>query len=290
MRSVRARRTRAVRSVGMRAATTTGLAIGVMALAVLAAGCAHKGSMAPPIEAAATLLVNLDARDASAGTAIWKNTAPASIGDFTAVGEPSRTMVGGVAAVELDGATTVYRGPLTNAMLEGAHARTVEVWAYNPSSEPDEETMVAWGRRGTNLNNFAFNWGSNATWGALTAYGTEMDMGWDVFPSTGAWRHLVLVYDGTNVNLYDNAVSRGAQEYSGETALQTAAGCHINIGAQNDAENADPIFESEFFAGQPLAFSGYVALVRIHGAALTAEQVKTNYNAEAARFGLAVAE
>jgi hypothetical protein len=243
-----------------------------------------------PIEVSGTLLVHLDARHASAGTAAWKNTADASIGDFTAVGEPTRTMVGDVAAVELDGATTVYRGPVTNPTLDGSHPRTVEVWAYNPSSEPDEETVVAWGRRGVNLANFAFNWGSNQTWGALTAYGTDMDMGWDSMPSLRAWHHLVLTYDGTNVRLYDNAAPRGVQNYSGEMALQTAAGCHINIGAQNDAENADPIFESEFFAGQPLAFSGYVALVRIHGGALTAEQVKANYNAEAARFGLALAD
>src|SRR6185295_7956309 len=130
--------------------------------------------------------------------------------------------VGNVAVVQFDGKADVYRGPVTNATLEGAHARTVEVWALNPQLDSPEEAVVAWGRRGQNLTNFSFNYGSSDAYGALTAYGTDMDMAWAASPAEGAWHHLVITYDGKTVTLYDNGKAAGTKEYTGETAMQTA--------------------------------------------------------------------
>jgi hypothetical protein len=141
--------------------------------------------------------------------------------------------------------------------------------------------MVAWGRRGTTLANMAFNYGSGGGFSAVTHY--DQDMGWgDESPASGQWHHLVYTYDGKTAKIYDNGVERG----SGEFALATAANDRMNIAVENSTEG-EPLFQSEFDDNWALSLSGSIAVVRVHSGALTADQVKTNFNAEKARFGVA---
>jgi hypothetical protein len=221
------------------------------------------------------LLVDLDARDTSAGTDRWRNRG--SLGAFQRVGGPSIGTIGGVGAVLFNGRTDAYRGPSSVAALEGNAPRTVEVWVYNPRIDSPEETMVAWGKRGGPEGaNFSFNYGDSPTYGAATHW--AVDLGWNGVPHAGQWHHLVYTYDGRTVRVYDNAAEKSARAI----VLHTAAGLPIELAAQNDAEGRLQ-FRNEFNQSQ-LAGSLWIAVVRIHAVALTPEQIAANFRRDADRF------
>ena len=66
------------------------------------------------IQVAEELFVELSASDASAGTPVWTNTAPATIGDFFEVGDPFVETVEGVTAVTFNttGVQDAYQSEL----------------------------------------------------------------------------------------------------------------------------------------------------------------------------------
>lgn len=228
---------------------------------------------------AGELIVSLDARDPSAGTATWTNQG--TMGNFTRLGGPKRATVGGEAAVQFNGTSDAYRS-VSNVppALSGDHARSIEVWVYNPTLDSTEECMVAWGHRGETLNNLAFNYGSGGGFSAVTHYDEDMSWG-DESPAPGQWHYLVYTYDGKTARIYDNGSERGSQEFK----LATAANSRLNIGVEN-SRAGEPLFESEFDPPWPLALSGSIAMVRVHSGALTADQVKASFNANKARFGI----
>jgi len=141
--------------------------------------------------------------------------------------------------------------------------------------------MVAWGHRGETLANLSFNYGSGGGFSAVTHY--DQDMGWgdDDTPTAGQWHYLVYTYDGKTARIYDNGLRRGSQDFQ----LATAANNRMNIGVENSTEG-EPIFESEFDDHWPLSLSGNIAIVRVHSGALTADQIKSNFDAEKTRFGV----
>jgi hypothetical protein len=229
-------------------------------------------------QVAGELVVSLDARDASAGTTNWMNKG--TMGNFTRIGAPKVTTTGGQPAVAFDGKADGYRSEKqTPDTITGAHARSIEVWVNNPSLDSAEECMIAWGHRGAALADMGFNYGSDAGYSAVTHY--DQDMSWgDESPEAGKWHLLTYTYDGKTAKIYDNGVERASQEFK----LATAPDTHLNIGVANSAEDK-PIFESEFDSPWQLALSGSIAAVRVHTAALTAEQVKANFAADKDRFG-----
>ncbi len=224
----------------------------------------------PPntVEAAGTLYVDLRATDPSAGAATWVNNG--TLGNFTRVGSPAATTIGGVPAVFFTGSDQAYTSVNnTVADIEGSSGRSIEVWAYNPSLA-DEETIVSWAYRGGSPDGsqMAFNFGSNGTWGAVTHWGGGYDTGWGAAnPSANAWHHLVYSYDnGTTVKIYIDGALANTRTMSG--VLATWGGKPINIGRQRD-NSAGSSFSKYF--------SGYLNTVRVHGAALSATQVANNY-------------
>jgi hypothetical protein len=277
-------------SASLRALGTSGLTLLLgLATAWPAPTASAQGTNAPSapasaqtgtVQAAGELVVSLDARDPSAGTTNWINQG--TMGNFTRLGAPKVAKAGGQSAVQFNGQSDAYRSEKpTPATITGAHARSIEVWVNNPSLDSTEECMVAWGHRGTTLANLSFNYGSGGGFSAVTHY--DQDMGWgDNTPAAGQWHHLVYTYDGKTARIYDNGVERGAEDFD----LETAAGDRMNIAAENSSEGG-PLFESEFGGDAwALSLSGYIAIVRVHSGALTANQVKTNFNADKARFGI----
>ena len=232
------------------------------------------------LQVAGDLVVSLDARDASAGGPVWTNRG--TLGNFTRIGGPKLATAGSQPAVQFNGKSDAYRSEKpTPATITGAHARSIEVWVYNPGFDSTEECMVAWGHRGATLNNLAFNYGSGGDFSAVTHY--DQDMSWgEASPAAGQWHDLAYTHDGKTAKIYDNGVERGSHEF----ALETAADNRMNIAVENSAEG-EPLFESEWEPNWGLSLSGFIATVRVHSGALSAEQVKANFNTDKARFGIA---
>jgi hypothetical protein len=233
--------------------------------------------------ASAALLVDLDATGLPVGDlAVWDNQVNADPAqDFvraagsTAAVAPVGTPA--VPAVTLATASDYYVGPEAPAGVTGNGPRTVEVWVYNPVLA-DEETLVAWGRRGgPDGTNFSFNYGNHATFGAVGYWGPAFDLGWGTPPAAAAWHHLVCAHDGARTRLYANGVLMNDQLRAPNTHYRNPveALLKIVVGAQNDN------------AGNPGAIVGTLSLarVRVHDQALTPLQVREQFNADAATFG-----
>jgi hypothetical protein len=216
---------------------------------------------------AGTLYVDLRAADASTDAIIWKNRVTGQ-GDFSAEGTPTyvaNVQNTGVAGVQFAG-TDAYLGPNSNPDLDGGSDRTIEVWTFNPAVAA-EETLVAWGHRGGPArSNMSFNYGANASYGAVGHW--DEDVGWNGAPVAGTWHYLAYTFDGINkVKVYADGVLKNTRTYA--AALDTYAAYPIRIGAQ-----ADTVGDATDF-GQSL--SGYIGLIRVHGGILSDNDIKNNF-------------
>ncbi|MCW3100177.1 MAG: hypothetical protein JWL77_5795 [Chthonomonadaceae bacterium] len=224
----------------------------------------------------APLVVELDARDASAGTERWINHG--MLGAFERVGQPKVVEIGGVKAVAFDGKQDAYRSPVAPPEIVGRHPRTIEAWAYNPSLDSDEETLVSLGKRGGPSGTLlAFGWGRNPVYGAVAHWAS--DLGWNGVPKPKRWHYLVYTYDGKTARIYDNGLEKSARDL----ALNTTAGFPIVLAAETSG-NGKIQFTNEY-TGSQQAGSLLLAAVRIRMGALTAEQIGQTFDAEATRFG-----
>ncbi len=235
----------------------------------------------------ASLLVSLDARDASAGTAIWKNLA--GTGDFLRVAAPRLETIGGVKAVVFDGKTDAYMGSATNAAPEGNGPRTIEAWVLNPRIDGSAETVVSWGRYGVASECFSLNIGLKNSAVSLSPAMPGLPWGQE-HPMEDEWHHLVVTYDGKTYTLYDN----GSVRNSGTCKLKTTAGLPIVIaalqGAADELIHELPLLGTDGKTdprGGKAQVGGSIALadLKIYSVALRPEQVSERFTAEAARFG-----
>jgi predicted alpha-1,6-mannanase (GH76 family)/fibronectin type 3 domain-containing protein len=225
----------------------------------LGSNSAEIGVTPSAVAVAGSLYVDLRASDLATGVATWTNRA--GLGNFVTSGTdaPVYTTNQGVVAVQLDG-NDGYKGPYTTTfLLSGNAPRTVEAWVNNPSLN-DEETMVGMGMRGTTDQNFAFNFGSNAGWGALALYND--DLGWNGNPTANVWHHLVVTYDGTNALLYADGVLKNSAARTAATLVDP-----IWIGSQT----ADGVTPANGW------LSGYINAIRVHTGVLSASAVTANY-------------
>ena len=244
------------------------------AVVVLAFG----GAAQAAITWAGTNYVDVDARDASAGTSTWTNSG--TLGGFTEVNDPVVVALGPNAnpAVDFSPADAAYRGPATPGSLTGAGSagtRTIEVWAHNPSIA-GEETLVSLAKRGGPAGtNVGFNYGSNATYGAVGHWSTP-DMGWNGTPAADQWHYLVYTYDGNEARVYADGRLANSKTVG---SIDAYDGVDIVLASQVNSD------------GTTLTFGGSrgtlaLASVRIHDGVLTAAGVRNNFVEDAARFGL----
>ena len=215
---------------------------------------------------AGPLYVNLQASDLSAGSAVWGNQG--SLGSFNAIGVPSRVtnvLATGLPGVMFSG-TNAYGGPPAPADLTGGSDRSVEVWALNPSIG-DEEGLVSWGHRGFGPQSFGISYGNNLVYGAVSDW--LGNIGWgsaDRVPAAGLWHHFVFTYNSNAVGtVYVDGAFVTNKLYT--TPLNTFPAEAISIACQRDPDTNT----------LAMTFSGYINSVRIHGGALSAQQVATNY-------------
>ena len=218
---------------------------------------------------AGTLYVDLRATGLTTDAMTWTNLA-AGQENFTAEGTPAyvaNVESTGVPGVKFNG-TESFLGPATTSDLDGSSDRTIEAWVLNPAIAPDE-TLVAWGHRGgPNRSNMGFGNGGSPDYGAAGQWGE--DVGWNGVPIPGVWHYLVYTYGGTNdsvVRVYADGLLKNTRSYP--APLDTYANYSIRIGAQalNDGSATD--------FGQ--ALNGYIGQVRVHGGALSANDIKNNF-------------
>jgi VCBS repeat-containing protein len=235
------------------------------------------------IAVAQSLLVSLDARDASAATASWTNTGTLA-GNFAKTGNATVQNLGPNAQpgvmLNQSGNTDYYTGPIAPAGITGNGTRTAEVWVFNPSFDRGEETVLAWGRRnGADGNNVSVGYSTNPAFGAVAHWGTP-DIGWadagSNVPVPGEWHLFTYVYDGQRTYVYADGEAKGSETFN----LNTLGNLPIRLGVQNidDAGNPDISDRMGTLA---------IGAVRIHDGVLTPDQIVNNYNEDAARFGRA---
>jgi Concanavalin A-like lectin/glucanases superfamily len=239
------------------------------------------GTASGQIQTAGDLLVNLRADHPAAGTPVWQNVG--TLSPFTEVGDPEVATIDGVRYVVF-GPNEAYRGPTAPADITGAGDRTIEAWVRNPTLS-GEDSMVAWGHRGgPDASNLAFNFGSNASYGAVGHWGAP-DMGWNGSPTANTLHHLVYTYDGVTARVYADGVEKNSRAVALNT--HSLATDTINLIAQSNAAGGLEFINSDGMN---------IAVVRVHGGALTAGQVAANFAAgvgadvpEPATLGLASA-
>ncbi len=231
-----------------------------------------------PVRIAGELLVDLRATHPSAGEAIWRNGG--TLGDFSRIGNPFTEVIAGVTAVSFNSDNPVfgwddaYAGPLAPANITGDGLRSIEVWAYNPAdgTQNDEETAVAWGRRGGPAgSNLTFGYGSNGTWGAVGHWGTP-DMPWfpgGGSPALGQWHHLVYTYDGSTARVYADGELANSEAVG---ILSTHPNTTINLAAQNGGSGTLSLTEGQ-------AGSLSLANVRVHSGVLSDSDIVANFAA-----------
>lgn len=224
---------------------------------------------------AGSLLIELDAKDFKGGGGKWQqHSADTGItGDFVPKGSPTRQMVGGSDAVVFDGDGDYFVGPITTAALHAPGAKhSVEIWVFQGNVR-EQESVVSWGKRQGPDRTFAgFRYGSDPDFGAIARWGSA-ESGFITIPAPGIWHHLAYTYDGGVQTVYvdgklDNARSAGL--------LDAHDMLPIHIGAEITGDLK--------LEGQFTHFSGALARVRIHSGALSASQVKNNFESERSAF------
>jgi len=231
------------------------------------------------VQVAESLLVNLNASTFNNGDTDWLNTGSLT-GNFNVDGtRPVRTTADGVTGLFLDGADH-FVGPNTTAAIDGAGTVSIEVWAYQPNIRR-EETLVAWGHRGTDSRNMSFNYGTDDRFGAV-GHWAAADIGWGPndpngngglapgTPSANQWHLLAYTYDGTTQKVYKDGTLMNQENVS----LNVFQGFPLQVGAQRTDVAVEP----------GLQFSGVVGQVRVHDGVLTAAQVAQNYNTEKTNY------
>jgi len=228
-------------------------------------------------------LVALDALTRAPGPlAIWPHAGTVA-GDFTAESDiPEVTVIEGRRGVTLDGSGDTYRGPATPAAVAGNGGRTIEAWVYNPELA-DEETIVSWGRRGGGQgSNCAFNFGANATFGAVGHWGTP-DIGWNSLAEPAEWTMLSYTYDGATrtTRVYVNGVEANSETLPAPLSTHatdtTGAALRFIVGAQSEANGT-----------RTAALQGSMTIARIdiYDQALSPTIIDRHFNELAVGFGL----
>ena len=234
------------------------------------------------IQVAEELFVELSASDPSAGSPVWTNTAPATIGDFFEVGDPFVETVEGVTAVTFNttGVQDAYQSELDapEGLVGTDPTRSIEAWVYNPSTD-EEETIVSWGARNNGAGtNMSFNYGTSPAFGAVGHWGAP-DLGWSNeggAPSSGQWHHLVYTYDGTTTRVYadgclvDEAACETNSEELGAGVINTFTPSKVTIASQLEPDG--------MVLTGVLRGTLSIAELRVHDGVLTPAQIQNNFD------------
>jgi len=163
-------------------------------------------------------------------------------------------------ALDFDGSNDRVQIPYSSKLnFSGRAAFSVSAW-INPKINNAYGAIVSQSDGTTNTYVMAMNASGRIEAGRIIAA-----TGSTIIP-TNKWTHVVFTYDGTNINIYVNATA----DTSPEDDLNNAGSSDdLLIGAHN-------------YTSPSVFFNGSIDEVKIYNYALTANEVKTEYNRGAA--------
>ncbi len=202
-------------------------------------------------------LIHLDVADLELGAPVpvWPNRGTLA-GEFrSGDAKPIVDLAGGTTAVRFSGGEILTASFPAPRALAGNSSFTVAAWVNNPEVA-ESECIVSWGGRGGPDGATAqFGYGSHGAFGAVGHWGFA-DMGFRGGPpAAGAWHHLAIVFDGVIERVYVN----GELNNAAAKMLLVHEGRPVHVGAS--------VPGAEFY-------DGYLASLRVYGAALGETQVR----------------
>lgn len=169
------------------------------------------------------------------------------------------------ASLNFDG-TDDYAYKASPAFNTGTSPRSISGW-IKPSASATVRVPLAYGKNGVAGANFGFYLDTSNILHFWGAGGADFSTGATV-PS-GSWSHITVTYDGTNVIVYLNGTQVGPT-----TARTLLSGTdYLEIGGANLLDNGN------------YYYPGQIDDVKVFNYALTADQVKNEYNGGAVSFG-----
>ncbi|MCZ2337360.1 MAG: LamG domain-containing protein, partial [Chitinophagales bacterium] len=163
-------------------------------------------------------------------------------------------------ALDFDGSNDRVQIPYSSKLnFSGRAAFSVSAW-INPKINNAYGSIVSQSDGSTNTYVMAMNSSGRIEAGRITAA-----TGSTVIP-TNKWSHVVFTYDGTYINVYVNA------------AVDATPTSDINNAGSSD----DLLIGAHNYTSPSVFFNGSIDEVKIYNYALTANEVKTEYNRGAA--------
>jgi len=169
-----------------------------------------------------------------------------------------------IAAPNAPGSRMLIANFATPAALQGASPHSLEVWLWKNNTATDQRGVFAL-TENTPANGDAekFCAGDPAS-----LHNNGKDLTWKGnYPSSGAWHHAVLTYDGITETLYLDGVVINS----------------TNITLNVSAATYYPMLFSGIISAAPyqtsFSFNGAIAVVRVHSGALAAPDVAANFAA-----------
>jgi len=164
-----------------------------------------------------------------------------------------------------------------NININSNNSRSIDIW-FQVSNSTSRHVLCSWGGFSTNgLCNLEIN----QIIGASTNYPYFVGFDNDAYVAqtipVNTWTNLTLTYNGGNINsinginLYINGILKTSLFPNGNTTLNTP-NSKVYLGYEG-ANNRNPM-------------NGRISICKIYNRALSATEIRQNYNATKTRFGL----
>ncbi len=210
----------------------------------------------PGVPGRKDVVVGIDASKMMPGASgAWSNTGYLG-GVFEKSGEVALGIDdGGIKAIAFTKGALILDAPVPKS-LEWNGAYTVAAWLKNPEISTEGECVLSWCDRfqyqlANSYNALYYNSGN---YGAAAHLDPHFDMKYRELPSSDAWHHIVLTFDGVVEKIYVDGVLDNAQNMLLSSAIDQAK---IRIGASDVGEY----------------YSGYLASLFMYDYALTSEEI-----------------
>jgi hypothetical protein len=215
------------------------------------------------------LVLNLDAANTKSyvsGSTNWFNLGDSSISG-SLINNPGFSADGG-GSMTFNGSNNY----ISVKDIDITSQISVEAWVYANSLGSYNGIVTQYSTSNPSTSSWILEtFGSSAYF--FIANGSNLYSGLIAF-STGVWTHLMGVYNGSSITIYQNGI---AGTSTATSVLINNSALKINIGA---------LYSSGGVEGGDGRWNGKISSVRLYNRGLTIQEVQQNYNALKSRYGL----